>query len=181
MTVPILWHQDAREIWMVGERDAEHVVDLALHRFRSRMQIEQRRARWVVLGYLESESEPPSMFHVEEVDDDLETLPRHTARYGAVGIRQVVDATDVDDLCVPVVGEPLDKLDIAIATRVHHGLTTAVAERKAVEGFGGCWFRCGVRSDFGLGSVRHRSPRPQDDRLRLDRGRDLGDVHVGAR
>src|SRR4051812_38961959 len=82
MTVPILRHQDAREIWMVGEGDAEHVVDLALHRFRSRMQIEQRRTRQVVLGDLESESEAPSMLHVEEVDDNLESLPRHTARYG---------------------------------------------------------------------------------------------------
>ena len=49
---PVFGHQDASEVGMVLELDAEHVVDLALEGFAARIEIEHRRHSRVVGRHL---------------------------------------------------------------------------------------------------------------------------------
>src|SRR5215207_5985079 len=50
--LPVLGHEDAGEVGVLGELDAVHVVDLALERLGARVHVEQRRAGRIVAGHL---------------------------------------------------------------------------------------------------------------------------------
>src|SRR3546814_704371 len=52
---PVLGHEDACEVGVALEADAEHVVHLALHRLGAGVDLEQRRAGGVVFRHLDPE------------------------------------------------------------------------------------------------------------------------------
>ena len=84
VALPVLRHQDAGQVGVVGERDAEHVVHLALHRLGAGMDVEQRRQRRVVGSgtWTRTRMRRPAV-DVEEVGDDLEALGRRRRRAAA--------------------------------------------------------------------------------------------------
>ena len=55
VALPVLGHQDPRQVGVVGEDDAEHVERLALHRLGAGMDVEQRGQRRVVGGHLHAD------------------------------------------------------------------------------------------------------------------------------
>ena len=58
VAVPVLGHEDAGEVGVAVEADAEHVEHLALQRLGAGVDVEQRRARRVVVGHLDPQPEP---------------------------------------------------------------------------------------------------------------------------
>ena len=54
---PILGHQDAGEVGMVAERDAEHVEHLSLHRLGARVEVEQRVDRRIIGRHLHAQTD----------------------------------------------------------------------------------------------------------------------------
>src|SRR3954470_21778629 len=75
MTLPILRHQDPREIGVVVEPDTHEVEHLALHRLGSGPQLEQRREQRSTLGDLAPHPDALVPLGRKERDDDLEALP----------------------------------------------------------------------------------------------------------
>src|SRR3954470_20091404 len=90
VALPIVGHEDARQIGVALEHDAEHVVHLALHGLGAGEHLEQRRERRLSLGHLSANANALALLHVHQTDDDLETLGRHSHRQRAVDGDEVV-------------------------------------------------------------------------------------------
>src|SRR6478736_2011807 len=67
VALPVLRHEDAGEVRVVVEDDAEHVVDLALHRLGAGIQVEQRRHLGVLAGHLDADAHPRLGLQRQEV------------------------------------------------------------------------------------------------------------------
>src|SRR4051794_15975757 len=72
MTLPVLRHEDAGQVRVVVEDDAEHVVHLALHRLRAGVEVEQRRHLGFVARHLHADPQPRLGPQRQQVDDHLE-------------------------------------------------------------------------------------------------------------
>ena len=76
VTHPVLRHQDAREVGVALEGDAEQVEDLALHGLGARVHVEERRHGGVGLGHLRAQADALALGVRHQRDDDLEALGR---------------------------------------------------------------------------------------------------------
>src|SRR5947199_9076207 len=68
VTLPVVGHQDPREVGMSVEDDPEHVVDLALHGLGTREELEQRRQRGLPLRYLGPDADASPLIHRKQAD-----------------------------------------------------------------------------------------------------------------
>src|SRR3954467_1000625 len=68
VALPVVGHEDARQVGMALEDDPEHVVDLALHGLATGKHLEQRRERRLSLGNLGPHPDALAGLHVEQVD-----------------------------------------------------------------------------------------------------------------
>jgi hypothetical protein len=82
VAIPVLGHEDAGEVGVIGERDAEHVVHLALHRLGAGIQVEQRGDGGVVGGHLHAQPDALAPFEAQQVDDHLEAFGCDIVRQG---------------------------------------------------------------------------------------------------
>src|SRR5207253_5192751 len=79
-TVPIVGHEDPREIGMTVERDAVEIERLALGEVGAHVDAGERRKPRVGRRYLTDDADAPVAAVRQEVHDDLEALQLHTRR-----------------------------------------------------------------------------------------------------
>src|SRR5947207_9993067 len=65
VALPVVGHQDAREVGVALEDDPEHVVDLALHRLAPGEQLKQRRQRRLEFWHLAPDADTLAVLPVE--------------------------------------------------------------------------------------------------------------------
>src|SRR4051794_17190512 len=114
VALPVLRHQDAREIRMAGEDDAEHVVGLALEGVGAGPDVEQRRHLRIGIGHLAPEAHSPLVDDVEQVHHDLEPLGRHAGGQRTAWVREVVDDGQVDEELEALVSHLAHRLEVAL-------------------------------------------------------------------
>src|SRR3954451_22359562 len=115
MTLPVLRHEDAGQVWVGLEDDPEHVVDLALHGVRAGPEVEQRRHAGIAVRYLGAEPQPPAADHVDQRDDDLEALAAYAIRHRPPRMSQVVDRGHVGAQLEAVLPGLAEHLRVAVA------------------------------------------------------------------
>src|SRR5580704_13365379 len=83
VTLPVVRHENPREIRVAFEEDAEHVEGLALHRLCTRVEIPQRIDRRVGLWDLDSYSKLGPLGYRRQHNGELEPLGSDPVREGA--------------------------------------------------------------------------------------------------
>src|SRR5437016_9620084 len=68
VALPVVGHEDPRQVGVPFEHDPEHVVDLALHGLGAREELEQRRQGRLVFGHLRSHAHSLAFVHRKEAD-----------------------------------------------------------------------------------------------------------------
>ena len=118
VALPVLGHEDAREVGVVGERDAEHVEHLALHRLGAGVQVEQRRQR---RRRRRAPARGRGCAGAAAMSSRLTTTSKRSGATpsgsGRPGWVEVVDGREVDAHRVAVVGQRLDSVEVPLARR----------------------------------------------------------------
>ena len=169
VTLPVVGHEDAGEIGVAGEDDAEHVVRLALHRLGAGVDVEQRRrASGRFAG-----TWTRSRTRLRSASDSrlTTTSNRSGATAGgkpAMGVQQVVDTAEVDAHREAVfVRERAHEVEVTA-----RGRGTARADRARVRQRRRDEPRAPRRASWAV-RARHLRGRPDRDASGFD-------VHAGA-
>jgi hypothetical protein len=95
VTFPLFWHQDAREVGVVGKQDTKKVERFSLKGLSSGVDGKEGIDSAVVLWNLHTNAYALALTHTEEIDDNFKALGLHALGQVAPRVRQVVHSAEI--------------------------------------------------------------------------------------
>src|SRR3954452_16734232 len=121
MSFPVLRHEDASQVGVTVEGDAEHVVRLAFHGVATGPQVEQRGQTRIVGGHLRTRPQPPTAQDVDQRDHHFEPLTLDPVGHEPARVGQVVDGGEVGAHLIAVMAHLGEDLGVAVARNEDEG------------------------------------------------------------